>query len=81
VGEAIERAGATRRYLPPYSPDYNPIENLWSKVKTHLPAAAARTLDALGEAIDSALASVTTNDCRGFFANAGYLARSRRALL
>ena len=63
------------RYLPPYSPDYNPIENLWSKVKTSLRAAAARTFDALGEAIDRALASITLTDCRGFFGNSGYFAK------
>jgi transposase len=72
VGEAIEAAGACVRYLPPYSPDYNPIENMWSKVKTYLRAAAARTFDALGEAIDQALASITLTDCRGFFHNSGY---------
>jgi transposase len=74
VAQAIEAAGASVRYLPPYSPDYNPIENLWSKVKTHLRAAAARTFDALGQAIDQALASITLTDCRGFFRNSGYLA-------
>ena len=72
VTEAIEAAGAGVRYLPPYSPDYNPIENMWSKVKAHLRAAAARTFDALGDAIDRALASVTPADCRGFFGHCGY---------
>jgi len=74
VAEAIQAVGASVRYLPPYSPDYNPIENLWSKVKTHLRAAAARTFDALGDTIDQALASITLADCRGFFSNSGYLA-------
>lgn len=74
VAEAIEAAGATLRYLPPYSPDFNPIENMWSKVKAHLRKAAARTFDALGEAIDSALAAVTPKDCQGFFSNSGYIA-------
>jgi transposase len=74
VAEAIEAAGATLRYLPPYSPDFNPIENMWSKVKNHLRMAAARTFDALGQAIDSALAAVTPADCRGFFAHCGYIA-------
>ena len=72
VAEAIGAAGAGVRYLPPYSPDYNPIENMWSTVKTHLRAAAARTFDALGEAIGQAMASVTPADCRGFFAHCGY---------
>lgn len=74
VAEAIDAAGATLLYLPPYSPDFNPIENLWSKVKTHLRSAATRTLESLGDAIDRALESVTPQDCRGFFANGGYLA-------
>ena len=68
VAEAIESAGATLRY----SPDYNPIENLWSKVKSHLRAAAARTYDALGTAIDRAFESVTAAHCVGFFAHWGY---------
>lgn len=72
VREAIEAAGATLRYLPPYSPDFNPIENLWSKVKQFLRSAAARTFDLLCEAIDAALASVTADDCRGYFNHCGY---------
>ena len=43
VAEALATVGATQQYLPPYSPDYNPIEKAWSKVKTHLRAAGART--------------------------------------
>lgn len=74
VAEAVEAAGASLRYLPPYSPDYNPIENMWSKAKARLRSAAARTFDALGDAIEHALASVTPDDCRGFFGNSGYLA-------
>lgn len=74
VADAVEAVGARLLYLPPYSPDYNPIENLWSKVKTHLRTAAARTLDLLGNAITRAFESITPQDCRGFFANAGYLA-------
>lgn len=72
VREAIEAVGATLLYLPPYSPDFNPIENLWSKVKQFLRSAAARTFDLLCEAIDAALASVTADDCRGFFSHCGY---------
>ena len=67
VAEAIEAAGARVLYLPPYSPDYNPIEHMWAKVKSHLRAAAARTSEELGKAIDAALAAVTPGDCRGFF--------------
>lgn len=72
IRNAIESVGARLRYLPPYSPDYNPIENMWSKVKEALRSAAARTMDALGQAISTALNRVTPNDCRGFFANSGY---------
>lgn len=70
----IEAAGATLLYLPPYSPDYNPIENMWSKVKQLLRSAAARTFDALQQAVWAALDAVTANDCRGFFAHCGYSA-------
>ena len=74
VRPMIEAAGATLLYLPPYSPDYNPIENMWSKVKQHLRSAAARTFDALQEAVTSALHTITPNDCRGFFRHCGYRA-------
>jgi transposase len=72
IGQAIQAAGAMLIYLPPYSPDFNPIENLWSKVKEALRSAAARTAEALGYAVAAAIASVTASDCRGFFAHAGY---------
>lgn len=74
VREAIEAAGATLLYLPPYSPDFNPIENMWSKVKQWLRSAAARTFDSLCDAIAAALKAVTADDCRGFFGHCGYLA-------
>jgi transposase len=72
VRAAIEAAGATLVYLPPYSPDFNPIEAMWSKVKQSLRSAAARTFEALLDAIRSALASVTAADCLGFFTGCGY---------
>jgi len=72
IGKAIETAGASLIYLPPYSPDFNPIENMWSKVKEALRAAVARTVAALGQAVAAAIASVTAADCRGFFEHAGY---------
>ena len=74
VREAIEAVGATLLYLPPYSPDFNPIENMWSKVKPWLRSAAARNFDALCDAIAAALKAVTADDCRGFFGHCGYLA-------
>lgn len=72
VAQAIHAVGARLIYLPPYSPDFNPIEPMWSKVKASLRAAAARTFDALGTAIDAAFASVTVQDCHGFFNHCGY---------
>jgi transposase len=79
--ELIEAAGCGVLYLPPYSPDLNPIENMWSKVKAHLRRAGVRTLDALGHAIDAALATITPGDCRGFFRHCGYATTYTRALL
>jgi len=72
VQEAIEAAGAAVRYLPPYSPDFNPIESMWSKVKQHLRSAAARTHRRLVIAVGDAMRSVTSEDCRGFFTGCGY---------
>lgn len=72
VQDAIEAAGATLRFLPPYSPDFNPIESMWSKVKQHLRSAAARTHPRLVNAIGNALRSVTPHDCHGFFNGYGY---------
>lgn len=72
VKEIIEAVGATTLYLPPYSPDFNPIENMWSKLKTHLRSAAARTFDALCDAVAEGLGTITTADCRGYFQNCGY---------
>lgn len=68
----IEQAGARVRYLPPYSPDLNPIEKMWSKVKAALRSAKARTQTALEAAIACALAAVTSADAMGWFASCGY---------
>jgi transposase len=68
----VEQAGASVRYLPPYSPDLNPIEKMWSKVKAVLRAAKARTQKALNAAIACALAAVTSADALGWFALCGY---------
>jgi transposase len=81
VAEAVEACGASLLYLPPYSPDLNPIENLWSKVKRHLRQAAARSLDARGETVAAAFDAITPEDCRGFLAGCGYLATGSGALL
>lgn len=72
IREAIEAVGAELWYLPPYSPDLNPIEPMWSKVKALLRKAKARTEDALYDAIGDALRAVTPSDLRGFYADAGY---------
>lgn len=68
----IESAGAELWYLPPYSPDLNPIEPMWSKVKAWLRKVKARTLDALIEAIADALSHVTAHDALGWFQHSGY---------
>ena len=72
VRQAIEAAGATLLYLPPYSPDFNPIEQLLAKLKAILRKAAARTLAALIDAITAALGALTPAECANYFANAGY---------
>lgn len=72
VREAIESAGATLLYLPPYSPDLSPIEAMWSKVKQALRSLSARTIIALEEAMTTALRSITASDCEGFFRHCGY---------
>jgi transposase len=68
----IERAGASVRFLPAYSPDLNPIEKMWSKIKQSLRSAEARTREELVDAIASALQSVTPQDAIGWFASCGY---------
>jgi len=72
VAELIESAGAELWYLPPYSPDFNPIENMWSKVKQVLRSIAARSFDGLVHAIRIALDRVATSDLLGWFTNSGY---------
>jgi transposase len=76
VAEAIEGAGCRLVYLPPYSPDLNPIEPMWSKVKAIVRKVAARTFDALVDAVSDALRSVTLEDCEGYFEHCGYDATS-----
>jgi transposase len=76
VKEAIERAGATLHYLPAYSPDFNPIEQAFAKLKAALRKAAARTFDALIEAIAQALADFTPKECANYLANSGYRRQS-----
>ncbi len=76
VRQRIEAAGATLLYLPPYSPDFNPIEMIWSKVKRLMHSAAARTVEALHTAFAAAMAAVTPEDIRGCFRHCGYATTS-----
>lgn len=68
----IKQAGAQTQFLPAYSPDFNPIEKMWSKIKQFLRSREARTAEALIEAIALALKSVTPQDARNWFASCGY---------
>lgn len=72
VREAIEAAGATRLFLPPYSPEFNPIEQAFAKLKALLRKAGARTRDALWDAIADAIDHFTPDECTNFFRNSGY---------
>jgi transposase len=72
VEEAIDRVGASVWWLPPYSPDLNPIEKLWSKVKSRLRRAGADTLDGLCHAAGDAFRAVTASECAKYFRSCGY---------
>jgi transposase len=72
VRQAIEACGAKLLYLPPYSPDFNPIENAFAKLKAHVRKSASRTLDALERAAANALPQFKPDQCANFFAHAGY---------
>ncbi len=72
VRQLIEERGCELIYLPSYSPDFNPIEEAFSKIKGLVRKAQARTKEALLEAIGSALSAVTTEDARAFFEHCGY---------
>ncbi len=72
VKQAIEAAGATRLFLPPYSPDFNPIEQAFAKLKALLRTAASRTVDDLWEAIAEVIELFPPAECVNFFANSGY---------
>ena len=72
VREAIEAAGAELRFLPPYSPDFNPIENAFAKLKALLRKVAARTRDTLWAAVAGAIDTFTRHECTNYFTAAGY---------
>ena len=72
VAEALQRVGAQLCYLPPYSPDYNPIEQAWSKVKTLLRGVGARTRRKLSRSLKVALKQITPQDAKAWFGHCGY---------
>lgn len=72
IRQCIEQAGAELWYLPPYSPDFNPIEMMWSKVKAYLRSAAARTEEMLYQAVAHAIETVTTQDAQAWFQHCRY---------
>ena len=72
VKEAIQQAGAQLLYLPPYSPDFNPIEMMWSKLKAILRKVKARTVDSLLIALPKAFQAVCVSDIMGWFRESGY---------
>ena len=72
VREAIEARGATLSYLPPYSPDFNPIEQFFSKLKAMLRKAAATSIASLWAAVASSIKEVPPRECAAYLANAGY---------
>jgi transposase len=72
VEEAIRAVGAGLLYLPPYSPDLNPIEQFFAKLKALLRQAAARTRDALWTTIGQALEAFTPAECQNYITNSGY---------
>ena len=80
VREAIKAAGATLRYLPPYSPDFDPIEQAFAKLKAWLRKVARRTLDTLWDAIGDALDLFSPAECSNYFLNAGYHQLNREVL-
>jgi transposase len=72
VRQLIEATGARLLYLPPYSPDFNPIEKCWAQLKQYLRAAKARSVSALEPAITSALSHLTADQAIGYFRHCGY---------
>lgn len=77
----IEGCGAQILYLPPYSPDLNPIEKMWSKIKSFLRKVEARTYNKLFNAIKIALENVTAADAKNWFKSCGYLSQDLSEIL
>ena len=72
VEDAIKAKGARIEYLPPYSPDLNPVENMWSKIKSYLRKASRRCHETLFEAVGEALRTISAQDAAGWFQHCGY---------
>jgi transposase len=72
VRESLESKDITLHYLPPYSPDLNPIEKMWSKIKSLLRSAGARTTRSLYQAVGNAFRAVTSQECLNYFKSCGY---------
>jgi len=72
IEEIAVGCGATVIWLPPYSPDFSPIEQMWSKLKTHLRKVKARTNEELDCAVSEGLQLITASDCRSWFKHCGY---------
>ena len=80
VSEAIAARGAELRYLPPYSPDLNPIEQMFAKLKALLRKAAARSVDALWDTIGLVLNAFSATECANYLRNSGYVPSQREVL-
>jgi transposase len=72
VEEAIQAAGASLRYLPPYSPEFNPIEMVFHPLKTVLRKAAERTIEGVTRRVRSFIRALEPSECMGYFRHAGY---------
>jgi transposase len=72
VRDAVRAAGASLLYLPPYSPDLNPIEQVFAKIKALLRKAGALTKDALWDTIGASLSAFSPDECRSYLLNSGY---------
>jgi transposase len=72
IEEVAQECKAQVLWLAPYSPDFSPIELLWSKIKTNLRKAKARTIEELSQALNKGLELITTHDCRNWFKHCGY---------
>ena len=73
VKQVLHASGIRYLYLPPYSPDFNPIEKMWSKLKAYLRKAKVRALPGLPDAVEDAFSSVSSSDCRGWFRSCCYV--------